>query len=80
VAPTFNHNAPPTISPTGAFGADSGVHSLVVSPVGAILNVLESRAHSTKDSKRPRNEKGEGKDLEKTGERVGKGQARACWI
>ena len=47
----------------GTFGADNGVHSLVVSPVGAIQN--QHSSPPTKDSKPLRNEKDERERLEK---------------
>ena len=51
-------------SPIGAFGADNGFHSLVVSHAGAIQNQRTRKSSSlAKDSKRPRNDK----DFEKTG-------------
>ena len=69
MTPTYNHNALPTTSPIGAFGVHIGLHSLVVSPVGAILNQrIRKSSPLTKDGKPPRNEKDEGEDLEKTGE------------
>ena len=58
------NEALPTISATGAFGAHSGLHSLVVGP----HNQQRKLSPPTKDSKPPRNEKDEGEDLEKTGE------------
>jgi hypothetical protein len=53
-APTFidyTLAAPPTISPTGVFGARCGLHSLIVSPVGATYETTDQ------DTKPPRNEK-----------------------
>ena len=57
----YIRKAPTTISPIGAFGAGSGLHSLVASLVGAIQSGLP-----TKDTKPPRNEKDKGEDSEKT--------------
>jgi hypothetical protein len=74
-APTFIEYtlaAPPTISPTGVFGTRCGLHSLIVSPVGATYETTDQ------DTKPPRNENDKGEDWEETGESVGKAQAHAC--
>jgi hypothetical protein len=59
--------------PIGAFDADDGLHSLVVSPqVGAIQNQHTRKSSPpAKNMKTPRNKKDQGEDVEKTGERVG---------
>ena len=63
-------------SPIGAFGADTGLHSRIVSPAGAIQNQHTRKTSPlAKDSKRPRNDKDQ-EDFERT--RVGKVRARVC--
>jgi hypothetical protein len=66
--------APPTISPIGVFGARCGLHSLVVSPVGTILN-QHMRPH-IKDTKPARMRKTKARTGRRL-ERVGKAQAHA---
>ena len=74
---TSTNEAMPTISPPGAFGAHSGLHSLVVGP----HNQQRKLSPPTKDSKPPRNEKDEGEDLEKTGESEKPSHVLGtCWI
>ena len=54
----------------GALGADNGLHSVVVSLVGAIKSQHTRKSSPLpKDSKRPRNDKDQ-EDFEKTGEGV----------
>ena len=61
------------ISPiTGALGVDNGLHSLVVSLVGAIQNQHTRKSSPlTKDSEPPRNEKDEEEDFGEKSEKLG---------
>ena len=53
-------------SPIGAFGADKGLHSRIVSPAGAIQNQHTRKSSPlAKDSKRPRNDQDQ-EDFEKS--------------
>ena len=68
------------ISPIGGFGADSGLHPLVLSHVGAKQNQHNKKSTPlTKDSKPPKIEKDKGEDLKKSGESL-TAQARPCML